>query len=380
MKIILAPNAFKDSLTALEAAQAMQTGILRVLPDAETVLVPVADGGDGLLEVMRGALAGHSTTVTVSNPLGDLVEAPFSFFPDTRIAAVEMALASGLALLAPEKRDVMKTTTLGTGELIRAALDQGATRIYVGIGGSATNDGGVGMATALGIDFLDAQGKKVPPTGENLINIERINPQNIDPRIRKVQIDVVCDVDNPLLGVRGASRVYAPQKGASPEQVELLEVGLSHLADVIERDLGIDVRLLSGGGAAGGLGAGLVAFLGAKLNAGIDLVLELVELNKKMQGASLVLTAEGQMDEQTVNAKAPAGVAQMAQANGIPCLAFCGGVKGDPGVLRKIGIQAVFSICPAPVPLAVAMEHAAEFLADSTEQVFRVALLSLKKE
>ncbi len=377
MKIIIAPNAFKDSLTAMEAAEAMQTGILRVLPEAETVLVPVADGGDGLLEVMQGIMVGKSVSVQVSGPMGVPIQAPFSYFPESNVAAIEMALASGLALLPTDQRDVMKTTTVGTGELIRAALDKDVSRIYVGIGGSATNDGGIGMASALGVRFLDADDQDVDPVGAQLCAIRRIDISGLHPRIHEVKIDVVCDVDNPLLGERGAARVYAPQKGANAEEVECLEKGLANLADVIERDLGVDVRPLKGGGAAGGLGAGLYAFLGAELNAGIDLVLELVELNKKMQGANLVLTAEGQIDSQTINAKAPAGVALMAQAHGIPCIAFGGGVEENLEALREIGITAIFSICPAPVSLASAMENADDYLANATEQVFRVALLSL---
>jgi glycerate kinase len=268
----------------------------------------------------------------------------------------------------------MRTTTLGTGELIRAALDLGVSRIIVGVGGSATVDGGVGMASALGARFTDGAGLAVASEGGALGSIRHIDLSGLDPRLHAVRVEVICDVNNPLLGERGAARVYGPQKGADPEQVQALERGLAHLAAVIEADLGLDVRDLPGAGAAGGLGAGLKAFLGAELRRGVGVVLDLVGLDERLQGADLVLTAEGQIDFQTAHGKAPAGVAERARARGIPCIAIAGGIGERISELHAIGIDAVFSLCPGPVSLQEAMDHAAGFLTQTSEQVMRLFL------
>jgi len=285
--------------------------------------------------------------------------------------AVEMAVASGLALLTPQQRNPSLTTTYGTGELIRAALDLGVRHIVVGIGGSATNDGGIGMATALGMRFLDVAGKPVAPVGGALGQIHRIDASGLDPRLARLRCEAICDVDNPLLGARGAAHVYGPQKGASPAQVEELDAGLAHLADVIAADLGLDVRDLPGAGAAGGLGAGLHAFLGAELRRGVDLVLDLVGLDAHLTGADLVITAEGQIDFQTAFGKAPAGVAQRARLQGIPCMAIAGGIGERITDLHHIGIDAVFSLCHGPMTLKQAMEDGPSLLQAATEQVVR---------
>ena len=371
MKVVVAPNAFKGCLSASEAAAAMAEGTAKAEPDAEIVRVPVADGGDGLVDVALEALAGEARTVTVSGPLDRPVRARFCYVPAMNFAAIEMALASGLALLSENQRDATRTTSRGTGEIITAALDLDVSRIAVGIGGSATNDGGVGVATALGFRFLDAEGAAVEPVGGALGRIRRIDASAVDPRVNRVRFEAICDVDNPLLGPRGASHVYGPQKGATPEQIELLDAGLANLAQVIEADLGIDVRDLPGAGAAGGLGAGLCAFLGAELRRGVDLVLDLVGLDQWLDGADLVLTGEGQIDVQTVFGKAPAGVAARARARNIPCLAIAGSVGENLGDLHGIGIDAVFSLCPGPVSLEQAMAHGRHFLTRATEQAVR---------
>lgn len=262
MKVVLAPNAFKDSMTAAQAAAAMARGVRNAVPDAELVQVPVADGGDGLAQVLLEALHGEARTVAVTGPRGDSVDASFCYAPAMDLAAVEMAVASGLALLPPERRDPMLTTTYGTGQLIAAALDLGVRRIVVGIGGSATNDGGIGMAAVLGVRFLDAADQQVAPTGNGLADIRSIDISGLDERIAGVCFEAICDVNNPLLGETGAAYVYGPQKGATPKQVQTLDANLANLADVIERDIGMDVRDLPGAGAAGGLGAGLRAFFG----------------------------------------------------------------------------------------------------------------------
>ena len=313
MRIVVAPNAFKGSLTARQAAAAMAAGVARAVADVEIVQVPVADGGDGLVDVALQALGGEPRTLSVTGPLGEPVEATFCHVPAMRFAAIEMALASGLALVPADRRDVMRATTRGTGELIAAALGLGVRRIGVGIGGSATNDGGTGMAAALGVRFLDATGDEVEPVGGTLLRIARIDTSGLDERVRGVRIEAVCDVDNPLTGATGAAHVYGPQKGATPEQVAVLDAGLVHLAEVIEKDLGLQVADLPGSGAAGGLGAGLRAFLGAELRRGVDLVLDIVGLREKLRGADLVLTGEGQIDFQTAFGKAPAGVGAAAR-------------------------------------------------------------------
>jgi glycerate kinase len=374
MKIVVAPNAYKGSLTGSEAAAAMGRGIQHVLPEAEIVEVPVADGGDGLVDVVHGALGGELRKVLVSGPLRNLVEAEFCVVAEKGLASIEMALASGLALVNENERDPEKTSTYGTGELIREALDLGLTRIGIGIGGSATNDGGIGMAAALGVRFLDIEGKRLEPVGGSLGRIAHIDMNRLDARIAHTRIEAICDVDNPLTGPKGASRVYGPQKGASPKQVERLEAGLANLARVIKNDLGFDVAGMAGGGAAGGLGAGLFVFLGAELRPGVAVVLELVGLAEKMAGAELVLTGEGQIDFQTVFGKAPAGVAALAKEQGIPCIAIAGSIGDDLGGLHHTGLTAVFSLCPGPVTLQEAMTKGADLLSRATEQVLRAYL------
>jgi len=374
VKIVIAPNALKGCLTAAEAAEALARGVARVSADIDIAQVPVADGGDGLTDVLAHALHGVEQTAQVTGPLGDPVTASFCHVPARRLAAIEMATASGLALLTKERLNPLLTTTWGTGELIRAALDLECSHLIIGIGGSATNEGGIGMASALGARFLDGKGDPVEPIGSALAMIERIDLSGLDPRLAAARIEVVCDVDNSLLGERGAARVYGPQKGATPEQISILEAGLAHLAAVIERDLGLDVRHLPGAGAAGGLGAGLTAFLKAELRRGIDLVLDLVELNEQLRGADLVLTAEGQIDFQTAFGKAPAGVAERARISGIPCIAIAGSIGNGLEILHDLGIQAVFSLCPGPVSLEQAMASGGDYLAAVAEQAVRAFL------
>jgi glycerate kinase len=327
-----------------------------------------------LVDVSIEALGGIPCRHTVTGPRFAPVEATYCYVEARDLATIEMALASGLALLPPDRRDPMQTTTKGTGELIAAALDKGVGRIGVGIGGSATNDGGIGMAAALGIRFLDENGAAVEPVGGELNRIRRIDMSGRDPRVTRVRFEAVCDVDNPLCGPNGASQVYGPQKGATPEQVRILDEGLANLADVIWQELGLEVRDLSGAGAAGGLGAGLYAFLGAELRRGVDLVLDLVGLADKLAGADLVMTGEGQIDFQTVFGKAPAGVARAAQAAGVPCIAIAGSVGDDLGDLHSVGLDAVFSLASGPLTLEQCMADATALLEKSTEQALRCFL------
>jgi glycerate kinase len=374
MKIVVAPNAFKGSLSAAEAARAMAAGITAILPAAEVVQVPVADGGDGLVDVAVEALDGERRTLEVTGPRNHPVAADFCYVKSRDLVTVEMALASGLALLPDAQKDPTLTTTYGTGELIRAALDLGVQRIDVGIGGSATNDGGIGMAQALGARFLDQDGRELPGIGASLTAIAAIDLAGLDPRIKTTRFEAVCDVDNPLCGPNGAAAVYGPQKGARPEQVEELDRGLRNLAAVIRKQTGLDVAAMPGAGAAGGLGAGLHAFLGAKLRKGIDIIFELVGLEEKLTGADLVFTGEGQIDCQTVFGKAPGGVGAAAKARGIPCLAIAGAVGKKLGDLHTTGIDAVFSLCTGPTTLAASMQAAGENLSRVTQQALRAYL------
>lgn len=374
MKIVIAPNAFKESLSASEAAEAMALGAHAACPDVETVCCPVADGGDGFVDVMAQALGGEVHSRQVTGPAWEPVEASFAYVQESRTALIEMASASGLALLSPEHRNPIQTTTRGTGELMHAALELGATRIVVGIGGSATCDGGIGVAEALGVEFLDARELPVRPVGGELAEIRDINTDNLDPRVRDIEIDVICDVTNPLYGEYGAAYVYGPQKGATPSQVEMLDKGLRNLSAVIERDLGFCVASVPGGGAAGGLGAGLMAFLGARLRPGVETVLGLVGLESMLDGADLVLTAEGALDGQTVSGKAPAGVAMAARKRGVPCMALAGHVARNVQGLHAAGVNAAFSLCNGPMELSTAMRDARDLLAAATEQAVRAFL------
>ncbi len=374
MHIVVAPNAFKGSMNAVQAAEAMKIGLLAVIPQCDVICVPVADGGDGLTEVMLAGLSGMRVETVVFGPRMEPLSAPFCMVSSRKLAVVEMAKASGLALLPKARHDPTRTTTYGTGQLIRAAMDNGATRIIVGIGGSATCDGGIGMAAALGYRFLDETGTPVEPVGGSLGAIASIDRRNVDPRLDGISVSVACDVINPLTGDNGASVVYSPQKGATLEQVIRLDEGLANLARVIRMDLGVTIADMPGAGAAGGLGGGLHAFVGAELKPGIDLVIDVVRLKDAVAGADLVLTAEGRIDGQTRFNKAPAGVARTAKAAGVPCIAICGGIGDGIESLYDIGIDALFSICSGPQSLAAAMQNAEGLLARQTEQVVRTFL------
>lgn len=374
MRIIVAPNAFKGSLRAMDAAKAMKKGILAAMPDCHVVCIPVADGGDGLTEVMVEALSGTLIETTVLGPRLEPLPSLFCLAEAQGVAVIEMARASGLALLPENEQDPTKTSTYGTGQLILAALDKGVQRIIVGLGGSATCDGGIGMASALGYTFLDKEGKALVPIGSSLGLIHAIDTSEVDNRLRTVLVEGVCDVTNPLIGPNGASPVYSAQKGASPEQIRELDAGLKNLARVIDREMGIDIRHMPGAGAAGGLGGGLHAFLAAELRKGIDLVIDVVHLKEKIRGADLVLTAEGRIDYQTKYDKAPAGVARAALEAGVPCIAVCGGVGERIDELYDVGINAVFSICMGPQTLESAMQNGFHLLSQAAEQVVRTFL------
>lgn len=380
MNIVVAPNAFKGSLSAAQAAEAMGTGIRRVIADAQIHAIPVADGGDGLLETLQLPLQADRQIQRVRGPLGEETDAAFLYSADRRLAVIEMATAAGLTLLQPDQLNARQASTAGVGQLLKAALDLGARHIVLGIGGSATTDAATGLATVLGMRFLDDSGQPLSGNGANLSQIHRIDFSGLDSRLAGVRLEIACDVDNPLLGAQGAAQVYAPQKGASAAEVALLEKGLANLADVIERQLGMDVRSLPGGGAAGGMGAGLQAFFQAELKPGAQLVLELLQVEDAIAAADLVLTGEGRLDYQTRFGKAPGAVAALARKHAVPCIALAGMLDDTAFQLHDAGFSAVFSLCPGPIPLQQAVTHSADYLARSTEQVLRCLQPGLREK
>ena len=371
MKVVIAPQSFKGSISALDAAKAMEEGVLRIVSDAETVLVPVADGGDGTLETLVEATGGDIRSVTVTGPIGKAVTAEWGALGDGQTAVIEMARTSGLALLSLTEREPLRATTYGLGEVIREAFDAGFRSFIVGIGGSATNDGGAGMAQALGVRLLDETGENLPLGGAALADLRRIDISGLDKRAIGARFSVACDVSNPLTGPEGASAVYGPQKGATPDLVEQLDAALKNFARVVERDIGTSIDTVPGSGAAGGLGGGMMAFLEGSLRAGIDIVLDHVGLDEKLEGADLVITGEGQLDFQTVYNKAPVGVAWRAKQRNIPVIAICGSLgKGFEDVHAE-GIDAVASIICAPMTLDEASVRSGELIADAVAEAMR---------
>ncbi|MEC7913473.1 MAG: glycerate kinase [Chloroflexota bacterium] len=371
MKILVAPQEFKGSISALSAAEAAKTGILRVFPQAEVVLCPVADGGDGTLETLVEVSGGEVKTCSVQNPIGETIQAQWGAMGDGVTAVIEMARTSGLALLSLGERDPLNASTYGLGQAISEALDEGFRRFIVGIGGSATNDAGAGMAQALGANLLDDQGNTINFGGAALSNLQTVDISKMDSRIKDSKFLVACDVSNPLTGEEGASAVYGPQKGATPEMVRSLDDALSNFATVVKKDLKKDVSEISGAGAAGGLGAGMMAFMGAELKAGVDIVLETVNLRDKLASVDLVITGEGGLDFQTVYNKAPIGVARIASEHNIPTIAIAGLLGSNFKVVHEHGIRAATSIVDGPITLEEASERAFELISDSVEESLR---------
>ncbi len=372
MKVVIAPDSFKESLSSLEVATHIAAGFRQIFPDADYVTVPVADGGEGTVEALVDATGGNHCTARVTGPMGAPVDAGYGLGGDGKTAVIEMAASSGLMLVPRAERDPRKATTRGVGELILAALGRGARHLILGIGGSATNDGGAGMAQALGIRLLDEAGAEIGPGGGALAGLARIDASGLDPRLKECRIEVACDVDNPLTGPDGASAVFGPQKGATPDMVRQLDANLAHFADCLKRDLGADVAGLAGGGAAGGLGAGLVAFLGAHLNPGVDIVLRAAGLERHLADADLVITGEGRMDSQTIHGKTPIGVARLAKRHGKPVIAIAGGLAADVAVVHDHGIEAVFSVLCRPCAVEEALAEATENLQRTARNVAAV--------
>lgn len=372
MKIVVAPDSFKGSVTALEAANAIEQGLHRVFPDAIIDKIPMADGGEGTVQSLVDATGGHIRTERILGPIGDEVEAEFGILPDGITAVIEMASASGLTLVPPDKRNPLITTTFGTGQLIHAALELGCRRLIIGIGGSATNDGGAGMAEALGVRLLKSDKTLIQRGGGGLAELESIDITDLHPAILETETIVACDVNNPLTGPDGASHVYGPQKGATPEMVNTLDANLAHYDAILTRTLGKSINHTPGAGAAGGLGAGLIAFLNAELKLGIDIMIDAVNLKERMRGSTLVITGEGQLDFQTAFGKTPVGVAKVAKTYNIPVIAIAGSIGEGAKAVYAEGIDAMLGIAQTPMSLEDAVSDAVLLIADTAEQAARL--------
>jgi glycerate kinase len=371
MKILVAPQEFKGSISALSVAEAAKVGVIRVFPKAEVVLCPVADGGDGTLETLVEVSGGEVRTCNVRNPIGETITAQWGAMGDGVTAVIEMARTSGLALLSLDERDPLNASTFGLGQAILEAMNEGFRNFIVGIGGSATNDAGAGMAQALGVNLLDSEGRSIGSGGAALANLRSIDVSKMDPRIAGSHFMVACDVSNPLTGNEGASAVYGPQKGATPAMVAELDNALLNFSNIVKKDIGKNVSGISGAGAAGGLGAGMLAFMGAELKAGVDIVLETVRLKEKLAGVDLVITGEGGMDFQTVYNKAPIGVARIAAELNIPTVAIAGLLGQNFTVVHDHGIRAATSIVDGPITLEESSERASELISNSVEESLR---------
>ncbi|WP_157670420.1 glycerate kinase [Chitinibacter sp. GC72] len=361
-KIVIAPDSFKESLSARQVAQMIADAFRSVLPAVEIVAIPLADGGEGTLAALIDATGGQFRSATVHDPLGDPLLAHWGLLGDGKTAVIEMAAASGLALIAPQRRNPLLSCSAGTGELIKAALDAGMRHFILAIGGSATNDGGAGMLRALGVHLLDAAGKALPAGGAALAQLSRIDLSGLDPRLADCQFEVACDVDNPLTGSQGASAIFGPQKGASLAMVAQLDAALSHYASIIRQQMGIDIEHHAGAGAAGGMGAAALAFFNARLRRGVEIVLDASALAQHLADADLVITGEGRLDGQTVFGKTPLGVAQLAKQFGLPVIAIGGCLREDVDQLYAHGIDAVFSCIHKPMTQDEALSHASDNL------------------
>lgn len=382
MKIIVAPDSFKGSLSAGEACGAISVGVRRVKPKAEIVEVPMADGGEGTVDALVASTDGHRQSVIVRGPLGDETEAVYGILGDGgATAVVEMAAAAGLPLVPAEKRNPVDTTTYGLGQLILDALERGCRDIIIGIGGSATNDCGTGMAQAMGVKFFDEQGNLICErmTGGLMGGVSDIDVSALPGPVEQCNFVVACDVTNPLLGPNGASHVYGPQKGGDSQSVQTLEANMSRIITLVEEKTRMSVRNVPGAGAAGGLGAGLMAFLGGKLEPGVDIVMRYCRFSEKIESADLIITGEGRVDETTVSGKTISGIVRAAKEKSIPVVVLAGSVACDPARLIDMGARAVLPICPGPVTVERSMRDGARFLTDTAEQLMRLIMMNTDK-
>ena len=372
MKILIAPQSYKGSISAIKVAEAIKQGALNIFPDIKSLIIPVADGGDGTLETLVESTNGTIHNSNATGPLGNSIPVIWGTLGDSKTAIIEMARIAGLALVPQNKRNPYYTTSYGLGEIIKEALDLGYRKFIIGIGGSATNDGGAGMAQALGAKLTDENKKPIDLGGLALNEITKIDISGIDPRINESEILVACDVNNPLCGPNGASFIYGPQKGASPEMVKTLDDALYHFGSQLIRDTGINIMEIEGSGAAGGIGGGMVGFLDAKLKPGIEIVLDSLDFDKSLKNVDLVITGEGQIDFQTVFSKAPIGVAKHAKKYNIPVIAICGSLGENYQDVHSHGIDAVIPIIPKPMDLKNASDNAYELIKNTSEQIFRI--------
>jgi glycerate kinase len=371
MKIVIAADSFKGSCSSLRMAELAEQGIKKIFPAAEVVKVPVADGGEGTTEALVSGLGGTFRRLTVTGPLGTKVTAEYGILPG-KVAVMEMATASGLPLVAEADRNPALTTTYGTGEMIKDALDQGCRKLMLGIGGSVTNDGGMGMAQALGVSFQDAAGQELGFGGGVLAKLAKIDLVALDPRLKETELITLCDVANPLCGPQGASYIYGPQKGAKPEDLPVLDRNLRHFAAQVKLHLGKDIAEIPGAGAAGGLGAGMIAFCDSKLRRGIDTILELVELESKLVEADLVITGEGRIDGQSIYGKVPVGVGLLARKHQIPVIAIVGGIGPGAEAVYEQGIDSIVSIVNRPMALAEAIQEVEPLIVEAAERLMRI--------
>ncbi len=373
MKIVIAPDSFKESLSAPDVAHAIARGIKNALPNARTICLPMADGGEGTVEAVLGATKGERRTRIVQNANGQPIKASWAWLPDGT-AVIEMAAAAGLEHIPRDQRNPLRASSFGVGELIQDALDAGARHLVLGLGGSATNDAGAGMMQALGLRMLDRDGNMLEPGGAALANCIRIDTAGLDPRLSQVDVTIASDVNNPLCGPSGASAIFGPQKGASPEQVKQLDEALSCFANACQQVLGKDMRNQPGSGAAGGVGFAAHAFMKTRFRPGVEVIADISGLANAVQGAALVITGEGRMDAQTLNGKTPMGVAKIAQAAGVPVIAIAGSLGQGYQALYPIGIAAAFSVASGPMTLEDACQHAATLLEHRASDIMRVWL------
>jgi glycerate kinase len=374
-KILISPQEYKESLTGIQVARAMKEGILNVDKNIKIELVPVADGGDGTLQTMVDVTNGEIISKRVENPIGNIINSEWGKLGDNKTAVIEMAKASGLALLKEHEKSALNTSTFGTGQLFMNALDLGIKNFIVGIGGSATNDGGAGFISALGAKLLDKNNSLVRPCGENLNKITKIDLSDFDKRINDITVNVACDVNNPLCGENGASAIFGPQKGASPSDIKLLDSNLLHWSNIIKNQFNKDILDVPGAGAAGGLGAGLMAFVNAKLSSGADIILNSLDYDKKLQDVDLVIVGEGQTDKSTQFNKSPVAVAEKAKKLGIPVICISGSLGEGYFESSSHGINAFFSIVNKPMPLDLALKNAYDLISKSTQEIYKTLII-----